>query len=373
MLNDPRLARLADVLLRHSLALEKGEIFQINASVAARPLVAAVFRKAAEIGVFPVIRWQDDEISRLAYDVLSPEQPETEHFLQVSNRWEMVRWEDIAANLTLRAPENDQETASIPREKIQMAAKSGESLHRLIIDQRRWALFNWPTPAQAQKAGMATADYCDFVLDVSLVDYNALHDAEKVLASRMEGTDRVRILSPGTDLVFSIQGMPAVCCYGRRNIPDGEVYTAPIRNSINGRITYNVPTTQWGKSYRQIRFDFSDGQIIQADCDGDANELNKILDTDEGARHIGEFSFGVNPRIVQPTGSILFDEKMTGSLHLTPGNAYAKADNGNKSLIHWDLILDQRPAAGGGEVWFDEVLIRRDGLFVPEDLQGLNP
>lgn len=373
MLIDPRIEQLAEVLLRHSLALEKGDIFQLNASLAARPLAAAICRLASVMGVFPVIRWQDEEINRLAYDLLSPDQPETRRFLEAGSRWEMVRWQDMAANLSLRAPDNDQENSSVPREKLQLAARAGEKVNRLIIDRRRWALFCWPTPAQAQKAGMSTAEYFDFVLNVSLVDYNALHEAEKALAARMETADQVRILAPGTDLTFSIRGIPAVCCYGRRNVPDGEVYTAPVRNSIEGRVAYNVPTTHWGKTYRSIWLEFSRGRIIKAGCDGDAGTLEEILDTDEGARYIGEFSFGVNPRIARPTGSILFDEKMTGSLHLTPGNAYARADNGNKSLLHWDLILDQRAAAGGGEIWFDGVLIRKDGLFIPSDLRGLNP
>ena len=373
MLHDTRLDALADLLIHHSLALKKGEIFQINAAISARPLVVALYRVAAQSGVFPVIRWQDRGINRMAYDFILPDVPESGWFLAVSNRWEQYRWRDIAANLTIRAEENDQEYAAIPRERLQMAAKAGEELRRIIIDERRWVLFNWPTSAQARKAGMSAAEFFDFVLEVSLIDYKTLYQSEQALAARMEAADRVRITAPDTDLAFSIRGMPAVCCYGRRNVPDGEVYTAPVRDSLNGTITYNVPTAQWGRTYRKIRLVFQEGRIVSASGDGDGDELNRIFDSDEGARYVGEFSFGVNPLITRPTGSILFDEKMTGSLHLTPGNAYAKADNGNKSMIHWDLILDQRFASGGGDVWFDDRLIRRDGLFLPEDLQGLNP
>jgi aminopeptidase len=183
----------------------------------------------------------------------------------------------------------------------------------------------------------------------------------------------VRILGPDTDLTCAIRGMPAVCCYGRRNVPDGEVYTAPLRVSANGRITYNVPSTMWGQTFERISLEFEAGRIVHATCAGGAAALDKIFDTDEGARYIGEFSFGVNPLITRPTGSTLFDEKITGSLHLTPGNAYARANNGNQSQIHWDLIQIQRPEYGGGEIWLDGELVRKDGLFVPDELAGLNP
>lgn len=373
MLKDPRIDRLAGVLLRHSLDLQKGDIFQLNASPAAKPLVAALYREAAVMGVFPIIRWQDEEIGRMSYDVLTLEQPETARFLELSNKWEMTRWQDIAANLTIRAAENDQENSQVPRDKIQMVGKAGEELSRLIIDQRKWVLFYWPTPGQAQKAGLSNDAYLDFVLDVSLIDYDKLLQSEQVLAKRMEAADKVHILAPDTNLTFSIRGMSAVCCCGRRNVPDGEVYTAPLRDSVNGRITYNVPSTMWGQTFNNISLTFENGRIIKSECAGDNAALERIFDTDEGARYIGEFSFGVNPMIKHPTGSTLFDEKIAGSLHLTPGNAYAKADNGNKSIVHWDLIQIQRADYGGGEIWLDGELVRKDGLFVPVELQGLNP
>ena len=372
MLNDPRIDRLAGVLLRHSLNLEKGDIFQISASIAAKPLVAAIYREAATMGVFPVIRWQDDEIGRLGYDLLTVGDADTARFLERSNQWEMSRWQDIKANLALRAPENDQENSGVPREKLQMTGKAGETLQRLIIDERQWALFYWPTPAQAQKAGLSSSDYFDFVLDVSLIDYDRLYAAEQELARRMEQADQVHIMAPGTDLTFSIRSLPAVCCYGRRNVPDGEVYTAPVRDSVNGCITYNVPSNMWGQAYKNVSLEFAGGKIVRATCDGDNDALNRIFDADEGARYVGEFSFGVNPLIRRPIGSTLFDEKIAGSIHFTPGAAYARADNGNKSMIHWDLIQIQRPDYGGGEVWFDGELIRKDGLFVPGELHGLN-
>lgn len=372
-MHDPRLDRLAQMLLNHSLRLMPGDIFQINAIPQAQPLVKALYREARRQRLYPVVFWTDDEIARLEYDLLDPELPATAEFLEKRTAWNAARVADLKAVLTIRGAVNDRELSGVDPLRQQMVSKAGETVSRTIINDRQWVLFYWPTPAQAQKAGMSFDDYFDFVLTVSLVDYERLYQFEQILAARMERTSRVQIKGPGTDLSFSIQGLPAVCCYGRRNVPDGEVYTAPVRDSVNGTITYNVPAQYWGKTFNNIQLTFSNGRIIKASCDGDNETLGKIFATDEGARYIGEFSFGVNPMIQDPIGSTLFDEKIAGSIHLTPGNAYAKADNGNRSAIHWDLVLIQRPEYGGGEIWLDDVLFRKDGRFVPEDLQDLNP
>jgi aminopeptidase len=373
MLRDQRVDRLAKVLLCHSLDLKKGDIFQIQAAAAAKPLVESIYREAAAIGAYPVIRWQDEEIARLEFELLDPDNPDAGRYLDLNTQWELYRWQEIKASLTIRAPDNDHESSRIDHRSRSLVGRANEPLEQLIVNSRRWVLLDWPTPSQAQKAGMPTADYFNFVLDVSLIDYDRLEQAETRLARRMEQADQVMVLGRETDLSFSIRGMPVVCCCGRRNIPDGEVYTAPLRQSANGRITYNVDSVFWGKNFSKVCLDFVDGQIIQAAADGETAEISKILDIDRGARYLGEFSFGVNPLIRRPVGSILFDEKITGSIHLTPGRAYARADNGNQSQIHWDLIQIQQPEYGGGEVWFDGELIRRDGLFIPRDLQDLNP
>src|SRR5690606_5901834 len=204
------------------------------------------------------------------------------------------------------------------------------------------------------------------------LDYAAMSKAMDPLKALMDRTDRVRITGPGTDLTFSIRGIGSVKCDGHRNIPDGEVYTAPVRESVNGTITYNVPSVRGGFTFENVRFRFENGKIVEAEAN-DTKRLNDILDTDEGARYIGEFSIGFNPHILTPMKDTLFDEKIAGSLHFTPGQAYRKADNGNRSAIHWDLVLIQRPEYGGGEIWFDDRLIRKDGRFVVPELEPLNP
>ena len=192
------------------------------------------------------------------------------------------------------------------------------------------------------------------------------------LVDLMNRTDKVRLIAKDTDLTFSIKDIPAVKCAGSCNIPDGEVYTAPVRDSIHGVITYNTPSEYNSFTFEQVRLTFENGKIVA--CDGnDPARLEQIFNTDEGARYVGEFAIGVNPYITKPMNNILFDEKIAGSIHFTPGNCYDDAPNGNHSAIHWDLVLMMTPEYGGGEIWFDEVLIRKDGRFVLPELECLNP
>ena len=189
----------------------------------------------------------------------------------------------------------------------------------------------------------------------------------------MEKTDQVHLKGPGTDLKFSIKGIPAVKCDGHRNIPDGEVYSAPVRDSMNGVIQYNADSMMAGSLFKNIRFEIKNGKIVDATCDGDVKKLNEQLDIDEGARYFGEFALGVNPHVIKPMLDTLFDEKIRGSFHLTPGNAYDTAPNGNKSALHWDIVCIQTPECGGGEIHFDGKLIRKDGLFVLRGAAGAEP
>ena len=193
--------------------------------------------------------------------------------------------------------------------------------------------------------------------------------AQDKLFALMNATDKVQIKGPGTDSTFSIKGIGTIKCDGKRNIPDGEVYTAPVRNSINGTIKYNTPSLYQGIVYTGISFTFENGKIVKATADGNVDKLNKILDGDEGARFVGEFAIGVNPFIREPMKDTLFDEKIAGSFHLTPGQCYDEAPNGNQSSIHWDLVAIQREDYGGGEIWFDGDLIRKDGVFTDPDME----
>jgi aminopeptidase len=224
----------------------------------------------------------------------------------------------------------------------------------------------------AQSAGMSTEAFENFYFDVCTMDYRRMAQAMAPLEKRMRRANRVLLKSPGTDLTFSIKGIGAQGCVGLRNVPDGETFSCPVKNSVNGVIQFNTPTLYSGTRFENVRLELEHGKIIKA-TSNNTKRLNEILDTDAGARYIGEFSLGFNPHILQPMCDILFDEKIAGSLHFTPGQAYEVCDNGNRSAVHWDMVLIQRPEFGGGEVWFDDELIRKNGHFVPRDLQGLNP
>jgi aminopeptidase len=224
----------------------------------------------------------------------------------------------------------------------------------------------------AQLAQMSTAAFEDFYFRVCTMDYGRMARAMAPLKELMEATDRVRLVAEGTDLAFSIAGIPAVPCDGKLNIPDGEVFTAPVRDSVEGTIQFNAPTIYDGVTHETVRLEFAGGKVVGA-TSSETDHLNRVLDTDEGARYVGEFAIGFNPHITRPMKDILFDEKIAGSIHFTPGNAYDEAFNGNRSQVHWDLVLRMDPAVGGGEVWFDDRLIRKDGRFVVPELEDLNP
>jgi aminopeptidase len=240
------------------------------------------------------------------------------------------------------------------------------------INRTRWVVLRWPTPSMAQAAGMSTEAFEDFYFDVCTMNYPRLAKAMVPLERRMKAADRVHLKGSNTDLTFSIKGIGAKMCKGDRNIPDGEVFSCPVKNSVNGHIQFNAPTIHSGTRFENVRLDFNRGEIVKA-ASNNTKRLNEILDTDAGARYVGEFSLGFNPYILTPMCDILFDEKIAGSLHFTPGQAYEECDNGNRSVVHWDMVLIQRPEWGGGEIWFDGELIRKDGRFLPKDLRPLNP
>jgi aminopeptidase len=240
------------------------------------------------------------------------------------------------------------------------------------VNKTRWCVLRWPTPSMAQAAGMSTEAFENLYFDVCTMDYAKMARAMTPLERRMKRADKVHLKAPGTDLEFSIKGIGAKMCKGDRNIPDGEVFSCPVKNSVNGTIQFNTPTVYLGTKFENVRLEFKDGKITGARANN-SRRLNEILDADAGSRYVGEFSLGFNPFILNPMCDILFDEKIAGSLHFTPGQAYEECDNGNRSSVHWDMVLIQRPEWGGGEVWFDGELIRKDGIFLPQDLKPLNP
>ena len=367
-MRDPRNAKLAELLVHHSTRLQAGETCLIEAFDVADGLVLDLVEAIHAAGAIPMVSLRSNPVTRALM------RGATERQYQIQAEVELAQMKHAQAYIGLRASDNSSELSDVPADKMAMFTRLVQKPVHLDyrVDRTRWVVLRYPTPSMAQLANMSTDAFEDFFYRVCTLDYARMAKAIEPLKARMERTDRVHIKGPGTDLRFSIKGIGVVPCEGGRNIPDGECFTAPVRDSVNGTIAYNTPSLYLGTSYEGIRFTFENGRITRAEGTPQ-DRLDHVLDTDEGARYIGEFSLGFHPYILKPMKDTLFDEKIAGSLHFTPGQAYAEADNGNRSEVHWDIVLIQRPEYGGGEVWFDGELIRKDGRFVVPELEGLNP
>lgn len=364
-MRDERITKLATVLLNHSVKVKQGEKLLIKGHLNTKPLITELIDQAYSLGAYPYVDLLDDEITMHLAKNYKREQLET----QAS--WQMQVYQDVSAVIIIVGEENDAEMAEIPMEIHKLRGEIMKPVSEFYVNNRKWVLLNYPTKGLAQKAGMSTSAFEDYLFKVCTFDYESMSYAVAPLKELMEKTDRVRITGPGTDLQFSIKGIPVIPCTGEANLPDGEIFTAPIKDSVNGTISFNTPCPYHGTTFRDVKLTFENGKIIHASADK-TEKLNEILNTDEGSRFIGEFALGFHPYIEEPIGDILFDEKICGSLHFTPGEAYKEADNGNKSAIHWDMVLIQRPEYGGGEIYFDDVLIRKNGKFTLKELKGLN-
>ena len=366
MIADPRYEKLAKQIVDYSIALQKGDRVLLDMMDAPEGFVVALMRAVRQAGAIPIVENRSSVVFRETLLGLNEEQA------RLLQSLEMYRMRKMQAYVAIRAGRNANETADVPSDRMSLYHRTMRPVLNYRVNRTRWVVLRWPTPSMAQSANMSTEAFEDFYFQVCCMDYARMARAMKPLIELMQQTDEVRIVGPGTDLKFSIKGMPAIPCAGLRNLPDGEVFTAPRKNSVNGVIQFNTPTIYAGRRFENIRLEFRNGKIVKA-TGSDTKRLNEILDTDPGARYVGEFAFGLNPYILEPMCDILFDEKICGSIHLTPGQAYEECDNKNRSAIHWDMVLIQRPEWGGGEIWFDGKLIRKDGQFVPRALQKLNP
>jgi len=363
---DPRYGKLADVLCGFSTRLKKGESVLIDAHDVPEDFVIALIRAARERGATPMVNLHKARIGREMVKGGSKEQ------FKLAADHELARMKKMQAYIAVRGSDNIFEGSDIPASQ----AKLNGELMRPVLDHRvnktKWVVLRWPTSSMAQQAKMSTEAFADFYFRVCTLDYSRMVPGMEALKQAMMKTDEVHITGQGTDLKFNIKGMNAIPCGGEYNIPDGEVFTAPIKDSVNGVLQYNCATIYQGVSFENIRLVFRKGKIVEATANN-TKRLNEILDTDGGARFIGEFAIAFNPHILNPMQDILFDEKIAGSFHFTPGKCYETTDNGNHSSIHWDMVCIQRPEYGGGEIRFDGQVIRKDGLFLPKPLQKLNP
>lgn len=364
---DSRFKKLADLLVAHSTELTRGERVLIHTTDVPDAFVSELIASVRGVGAYPLLMAQSSRLVRQL--ILSGDKG----YWDKEAKLAIEQLKTVDAYISIRGNVNTLETSDVPAEQMRIYQTSyGQPVTDYRVNNTRWCALRWPNPSFAQSAGMSTDAFEDFYFDVCTLDYAKMATAAAPLRDLMASTDRVRIIGPGTDLAFSIKGIGSRMSYGKRNVPDGECFSCPTMDSTNGVISYNAPTLYAGKPFSDIRLVLKDGVIVEA-TSSDTKSLNEILDTDEGARRIGEFAIGFNPVILNPMRDVLFDEKIAGSLHFTPGNAYASPGNGNRSGVHWDMVLIQRPEWGGGEIWFDDVLIRKDGIFIPETLGGLNP
>ncbi len=365
---DSRDVTLAKNLVNYSCSLKKGEKILISlGGTCAISLTKQIVKEVYAVGGIPYVEMNMNTITREL--MLGATEEQYRLLAEIDSK----KMEQMDAYIAIRAHDNPSELADVPSDKMKMYNKTYvKPVHHDIRLKKKWVVLQYPNSSMAQDANTSTEAFEDFFYNVCNLDYKKMSDAMDNLKALMDKTKRVRITGPGTDLSFSIEGIPAVTCAGKMNIPDGEVYTAPVKDSINGTLAYNTRSEHEGFVYENIVFKFENGKIIEATAN-DTDKINAVLDSDDGARYIGEFSLGVNPYILHPMKNTLFDEKIMGSFHFTPGNCYEDAENGNRSVVHWDLVCIQTEQYGGGAIYFDDVLIRKDGVFVLPELLCLNP
>ncbi len=365
-MTDPRYTKLAKLLVEYSTALKKGDHILMEFIDVPDDFSVELIRAARAAGAVPIVEARHTRLNRELLRGV------TETQAKMVRDLELARMKKMQAYIAIRGSANANENADVPSKLMALHSRITRPVLDYRVSKTRWCVLRWPTPSMAQGAGMSTEAFENLYFDVCTMDYRKMARAMVPLERRMKNADRVHVKAPGTDLTLSLKGIGAKMCRGDRNIPDGEVFSCPVKDSVNGRIQFNTPTLYSGTKFENICLEFENGKVVKA-TGSNTKRLNEILNTDAGARYVGEFSLGFNPYILNPMCDILFDEKIAGSLHLTPGQAYEECDNGNRSAVHWDMVLVQRPDWGGGEIWFDGELIRKNGRFVPKDLKPLNP
>lgn len=367
---DERIKVLAQTLVNYSMEVKKGDKVYVHyIGDSTQDLARQIVKEVYKAGGVPFPHYTDPRLLRETLLECSEEQ------MSLMAKIDAAEMAQMDCYVAIRGSDNIAENADVPADKMKLYETyyATPVHHDIRVKKTRWVVLRYPNASMAQLANMSQEAFEDFYFRVCNLDYAKMGRSMQSLVDYMNRTDRVRIVGPGTDLSFSIKNIPAIACKGDRNIPDGEVYTAPVRESVNGTLTYNTPAVFQGFTYENIKFRFENGKIVEATAN-DTTRINAVMDTDEGARYIGEFAIGVNPYILKPMKDTLFDEKIMGSFHFTPGNCYEEeAPNGNHSAIHWDLVCIQTPEYGGGEIYFDDVLIRKDGRFVVAELECLNP
>ncbi len=366
-MRDPRVQGLARVLTEYSLELEPGQVCVIQGGVAAEPLIQAIYEQVLEAGAHPIVDLAMEGAQAAFYARASDEQLD---WIAPTQRWAM---ENADARIRVLSDTNTRELSSVPPERQTRRQKAMHPLmqrmmERSAAEELRWNVTLFPTNAYASAASMSLADYEDFYYQACLADrsdpvaaWRQAADETNRLAEWIQGREEVRIEGPGTDLTLNVAGRYFKPADGKYNMPDGEFFTGPHEDSAEGEVTFHLPATYSGREVAGVRFRFEGGRVVDASAERGEDFLIEVLDTDDGARRLGELGIGTNFGITAGTGEILLDEKIGGTIHLAVGASYPETGGVNESAVHWDMICDLRR---GGSIKVDGEVLQRDGRFV---------
>lgn len=358
-MQDIRVEALAEILVNYSVKVKAGDVVLISATELAQPLVEQVYTKILEAGAFPRLKLSFSNLTPLFYKHAQDAQLST--LLEIDEQ----EYRDADALINIKAPANVKELSSVDPQKISRRMKAMEPIMDIVLGKdMRWVLVNYPTQALAQEAAMSLAEYEHFVYSATNIDWRRQSQEQERLKAVFDKGSEVRIQGPGTDLRLSIAGRVGEKCDGHKNMPDGEVFYAPIEDSAEGRITYDYPAIFQGQEVDGICLEFKKGVVVKATAEKNQPLLDSVLNIDEGARRLGEFGIGFNYGLDRFSKDILFDEKIGGTIHLAIGKAYPAIGGKNKSAIHWDMIKDLRK---GGILSLDGKVVQKDGVFMLDE------
>ncbi|MCL2149884.1 MAG: aminopeptidase [Dehalococcoidia bacterium] len=364
---DIRIEKLAELLVGYSVGVKPGDKVAIVAPAIAAPLTRAIYAKVLQAGGFPWVMASSADTMELLYRYGSREQLEYVH------EGQRLITEKYDVRIVIIGEENTKALSRIDPAKMVIYDQARTELtdammRRSAAGELRWVLAPYPTNAFAQDAEMSLGDYEDFLYKACLPDlvdpigyWQKVATEQERIVQWLKGRDQVHVIGPETDLRLSVAGRTFINCAGKFNVPDGEVFTGPVEDSAEGYVYFSYPAIESGREVIGIRLHFSQGRVIKATAEKNEDFLLKTLDTDAGARYLGEFAIGTNEGITQFTREILFDEKIGGSFHMALGAGYPETGSRNKSAIHWDMVCDLRD---GGEIRVDGELLYRNGKFV---------
>lgn len=351
---DNRVSELAALLVGYSLKVKKGDVVKISGTELAKPLILAAYEEVVKKGGHPLVDLFFDEAGEIFYRRASGAQ------LDYLSPVRLYAAKKIDAALFIHSPSNTRMLSDVGPAKIARVRRANKPVSDIIMKRVRWVLVNYPTRALAQEAEMPLSRYEDFLFNSCLVDWREMKRDLQYLKKVLERTDVVRIVGEDTDISFSIRGRKAIICAGESNMPDGEIFTAPVEGSVEGKIYYGFPAIFGGREVSGIRLRFEKGKVVEATAEKNEDLLLRLLDTDRGARVPGEFGIGYNYGIDRFTRDILFDEKIGGTIHIALGKSYAESGGKNDSALHWDMIKDLRQE---GVIYLDDRPIMEKGSF----------